>query len=76
MEEVSVSCRGVERVQLLRRWLVALKEIERLYGGGIDHGGNKKDAEGSVSKDSPKNPTVVSKFSARCLFVIAIPTSL
>ncbi|KAL3536347.1 hypothetical protein ACH5RR_004808 [Cinchona calisaya] len=58
LEEVSVSCTGIERVQLLRRWLVALKEIERLYGCDIDHGGTQRDAEGSESKDSPKNPTV------------------
>ncbi|XP_010669792.2 uncharacterized protein LOC104886935 isoform X1 [Beta vulgaris subsp. vulgaris] len=32
LEEVSISCRGPERVQLLRRWLILLKEIDKLSG--------------------------------------------
>ncbi|XP_057779010.1 uncharacterized protein LOC130997635 isoform X2 [Salvia miltiorrhiza] len=45
LEEVSVSCKGVERVQLLGRWLVALKQIEILN-------------EAADTDHSPK-PTVV-----------------
>ncbi|KAK9123617.1 hypothetical protein Sjap_013219 [Stephania japonica] len=37
LEELSVSCTGNERIQLLRKWLVALVEIERLSGTFLDH---------------------------------------
>ncbi|PWA77807.1 hypothetical protein CTI12_AA220940 [Artemisia annua] len=37
LEEVSVSSQGEERVQLLRRWLASLREIERLDSGSADY---------------------------------------
>ncbi|BAT95401.1 hypothetical protein VIGAN_08211400 [Vigna angularis var. angularis] len=61
LEEVSISCRGIERVQLLRRWLVALKEVERLTANSIDT--DEKDTDNQFLhdefKDSPtQQPTL------------------
>lgn len=59
LEEVSVSCRGIERVQLLRRWLVALKEVERC---STSPDNNYLELDDQFNSDSPKKPTVVSFF--------------
>ncbi|XP_057426909.1 uncharacterized protein LOC130720298 [Lotus japonicus] len=63
LEEVSVSCRGIERVQLLRRWLVALREVERLGASCINSDTNSKDQDNQFPfddfKDSPKTPTLI-----------------
>ncbi|XP_074556047.1 uncharacterized protein LOC141811873 [Curcuma longa] len=37
LEDIAVSCKGIERVQLLQTWLFSLQEIERVIGSSTDH---------------------------------------
>ncbi|XP_042752644.1 uncharacterized protein LOC111887542 [Lactuca sativa] len=54
LEEASVSCKGEDRVQLLRRWLVSLREFEKLDGSLVEIDGKSSE---DPSSPSDKNVT-------------------
>ncbi|KAJ9559137.1 hypothetical protein OSB04_013751 [Centaurea solstitialis] len=61
LEEVSVSCKGEQRVQLLKRWLVSLRECERLDGSLVDDD-PKSSEDPCTSNDkstTPEKPTMI-----------------
>ncbi|KAA8539396.1 hypothetical protein F0562_026088 [Nyssa sinensis] len=66
LEEASVSCRGPERIQLMRRWLAVVKEIEKLSGSSFDD--KEKNPEqyhpSEESKDNQKKPSLVLYFDS------------
>ncbi|XP_039023468.1 uncharacterized protein LOC120156121 isoform X2 [Hibiscus syriacus] len=65
LEEAAISCRGPERAMLLRRWLVALKEIEKPE---VPSECSEKSVEqilaSDEAKENPQRPPVVLYYDA------------
>ncbi|XP_030545951.2 uveal autoantigen with coiled-coil domains and ankyrin repeats [Rhodamnia argentea] len=61
LEDAAVSYRGPERVQLLKRWVAVLKDVEKSYGGTAEE--KEKNLEQNLApdeaQDSPKSLSMV-----------------
>ncbi|KAI7756262.1 hypothetical protein M8C21_015496, partial [Ambrosia artemisiifolia] len=60
LEEASISARGAERILLMRRWLAALKETEKLSGGSVedDEKNQEPHPPSEELSDNPKKPSL------------------
>lgn len=75
LEEASVSCRGPERVQLMKRWLAVLKEIEKRTEVSAEDK-EKIDEHLNPSeeiKDNPRKQSLVSKLIFHALSLSSFP---
>lgn len=61
LEEASISARGPERIHLMRRWLTALKETEKLSGGSSEDDEKNQELQlpSDELKDNLKKPPLV-----------------
>ncbi|KAJ8430945.1 hypothetical protein Cgig2_003224 [Carnegiea gigantea] len=63
LEEAAITCRGLERIQLLRRWLILLKEIEKMSGDSKEDNAItlEQHLTSVEDKDNTRKPSLVSE---------------
>lgn len=62
LEEASISCKGPERVQLMKRWLAALKAIDNMSEVSVEDK-EKNNEQQHPSEEVRKQPLVSSLIS-------------